>query len=434
MGGNQLTVIDATANVSTTFEDLGLGDSSYVVHASNGNPIATVDVSKTTTLEQWFDSLESHGITGSISNGIITLESAEGKYITGAIPDALGIGTTTTTVDVGTTNSTSATPLTYQTTTSATQTGTTTSINSATSASAITYETVTTTTTTIGKTFTSSETIERQPMTVDASKRVANVSSFTSGQTYYISTGQDLKKLQTLVNNGASTSNVTFEVTNDIDMSSISYFYGIGTEEDTFSGTFNGNNYTISNLTIDSSEVKIGLFGYAAGSTIKNVVLENVEISGDNADSPIHAGGLAGRAQSSNIENCHVSGTLSLSEETNGNLGGLVGYNFYSTITNSSFKGRVDGGPGDTGGLVGYSSESTISNSFTSAIVYGGGWTGGFVGGVDDGVITRCYATGNVYNYELDTEDNYACGFIGAEYEYGRATINNCISNCCNTN
>ena len=50
-----------------------------------------------------------------------------------------------------------------------------------------------------------------------------------------------------------------------------------------FTGTFNGNSYTISNLYIDiPSTNDVGLFGYTSGATIENVGLINVNITGEN--------------------------------------------------------------------------------------------------------------------------------------------------------
>ncbi len=57
-----------------------------------------------------------------------------------------------------------------------------------------------------------------------------------------------------------------------------------------FTGTFNGNNYTISNLFISlPSTNDVGLFGETSGATIENVGLVNANITGQN-----HVGGLLG--------------------------------------------------------------------------------------------------------------------------------------------
>ena len=87
--------------------------------------------------------------------------------------------------------------------------------------------------------------------TVDESKRVVNQTTFQSGETYYLTTSDDLVKLQDLVNSGVDTTNVTFELANDIDMQGVA-FRGIGTcgadgsdISKAFKGTFNGNQHVL---------------------------------------------------------------------------------------------------------------------------------------------------------------------------------------------
>src|SRR5690554_2670139 len=71
---------------------------------------------------------------------------------------------------------------------------------------------------------------------------------------------------------------------NDIDLSNYADGAGwqpIGTEfADSFKGHFDGDGYTISGMTINSSALYIGLFGYVdVPATITNVHLEDVDIT-----------------------------------------------------------------------------------------------------------------------------------------------------------
>ena len=123
---------------------------------------------------------------------------------------------------------------------------------------------------------------------------------------------------------------------NDIDCSeTINWNGGLGFEPigdgtNKFTGTFDGQGHTISDLYINSNaESDVGLFGYIdTGASISNVGLVNVDISGDDY------------------------------------VGGLVGYNFEGTITNSYATGNVNG---DTyvEGLVS-DNYGTIENSWYS--------------------------------------------------------------------
>ncbi len=79
----------------------------------------------------------------------------------------------------------------------------------------------------------------------------------------------------------------SFQLASDIDASATSGwnadagFTPIGNSSTPFTGTFNGNSYTISNLFINLPTTNgVGLFGYTSGATIENVGLINVNVTG----------------------------------------------------------------------------------------------------------------------------------------------------------
>ncbi|MBQ8894635.1 MAG: InlB B-repeat-containing protein [Clostridia bacterium] len=111
----------------------------------------------------------------------------------------------------------------------------------------------------------------------------------THGLTYYakwdqaveISTPQQLASITDLAGH--------YIMTNDIDMNGIS-FTPIGTVSDPFTGSFDGNGYTIHNLSVDTTENNQGLFGSNAG-VIRNVTLaDDCMVYGD-----VNVGGIAGK-------------------------------------------------------------------------------------------------------------------------------------------
>lgn len=113
-----------------------------------------------------------------------------------------------------------------------------------------------------------------------------------------------------------------------------------------FTGTFNGNNKTISGLFIDlpATEGQVGLFGCArVGAIIQNVGLVAVNVTGQE-----DAGGLVGINWGGTIENSYAAGTVS----GGCYVGGLVGSN-RGEITNSYFIGSVSGTPTDDEGIIG---------------------------------------------------------------------------------
>ena len=220
---------------------------------------------------------------------------------------------------------------------------------------------------------------------------------------------------------------------------------------DRFTGELNGNGYVVTNLTIKENTWGIGFFSGVTDATIKNVALENVDISGDT-----NTGGLVSRSIGSTIiDNCSVTGKINgiASSQRVGGLvgcinndtiisnctveidvvgdsyvGGLVGEVFSGTINNCYVKGSVNGS--SSGGLVGSVSSATITNCWTSASVTCNGTAGfgnvtsigGLISGVRDGaIIENCCATGNVTGLDSTV---YVGGLVGY------AEINSQISNC----
>ena len=83
-----------------------------------------------------------------------------------------------------------------------------------------------------------------------------------------------------------------------------------------FSGNLNGNGFTLSNINLVDCDNN-GLFGCMLSSTIKNLNLENIVISGG-----IDNGTLAGKATNVNIENVSILGNLLI---TGKNCSGFIG-------------------------------------------------------------------------------------------------------------
>ena len=135
--------------------------------------------------------------------------------------------------------------------------------------------------------------------------------------TYSISTAEELAKLATMTNNGKIGANTEFVLADNIDLSAYSTGEGwtpIGTEENTFSATFYGNGYIISNLYINRpSSSYQGLFGYCSNA-LYDIALENVDVTGDAC-----VGGLAGKCIQ--LGYCYATGDVT------GNIfvGGLAG-------------------------------------------------------------------------------------------------------------
>ncbi|MBQ1967826.1 MAG: hypothetical protein II356_07615, partial [Clostridia bacterium] len=111
----------------------------------------------------------------------------------------------------------------------------------------------------------------------------------------------------------------------------------IGTDSTPFKGVFDGNNYTIYNLYINSPDEDYqGLFGYIYNATIQKTNVLNAIISAKN-----YAGGIVGYSSShlASIINCDFYGTVIGSE----NIGGIIGYALNTKIINCKTKGKAEG-------------------------------------------------------------------------------------------
>ena len=185
-------------------------------------------------------------------------------------------------------------------------------------------------------------------------------------------------------------------------------FSPIGHYNTKFTGSYDGNGKTISDLCIRRSSTDyIGLFGFTSGATISDLGVTNVDIEGYN-----HVGGLVGYNENSTVSNSYSTGSVS----GNGQVGGLVGLNnSSSTVENSYSTGSVSGN-WLVGGLLGYNVSSTVINSYYTGDVTRSSGTnavfGGFCGRNYGAIIRYCYSTGSVFQSDGVTALGTANGFI----------------------
>jgi len=187
----------------------------------------------------------------------------------------------------------------------------------------------------------------------------------------------------------------SFYLTADISLASYENWEPIGTSSAPFTGKMNGNGYKISDLKIYSSYSNcIGLFGYAENSTLTNLVLENVYISGTTSYSyGTYAGGIVGYATNTIIANSHSSGNISSSYHA----GGIAGVAKSSNITNSYSIVNVSRVQDSAGGIVGIVLDNTtINNSYSMGRISSSYSAGGIAGYVVNSNITNSYSKGNV--------------------------------------
>ena len=196
---------------------------------------------------------------------------------------------------------------------------------------------------------------------------------------YTVTSAEGLKNIAKLVNEEWKLG-INITLTADIDLKGIDWT-PIGKDDNkAYTGTFDGNGKTITGLTVTGSYKYAGLFGdIDENGTVKNVVLEDVQITSDNSSGSV--GGVAGDSWGT-IENCSVSGSVS--------------------------------GTTFAGGVVGSQWGGSITGCNSSATVKGVTYAGGIAGSTNSGAtLTACYATGDVTLVSNDIGTCYAGGVVG---------------------
>ena len=152
----------------------------------------------------------------------------------------------------------------------------------------------------------------------------------------------------------------------------------IGTYDDGFTGSFDGQGYEIRGLFINRPDQDyVGLFAHISWiRSIDNVgVVENVGVVDADVTGASQAGTLAGH-NGGIVNNSYCSGSVSGDER----VGGLVGWN-QATLSNS-YSGCSVNGSTRVGGLTGdnWYYRGTVSNSYSTGSVAGSTQIGGLVG------------------------------------------------------
>ncbi len=282
----------------------------------------------------------------------------------------------------------------------------------------------------------------------------------TTGETVaVIDSASDLAWLAGYVN-GTLTStfatraatHVNFVLAADIDLNN-NYWTGIGTEENNFTGTFDGNGHTIKNLSIIETEAKegkayIGFFGYAKNATIKNVTFENVTLTVPCLDidhSQGHIGAVAGSLEgTSTIENVTVKGDIKIEATVTANgasrVAVVAGGNSYGNVTMKNVHVIANEGSylkanNNVGALAGQLQGKSVFENCSSNIDVTGTkfFAGGIIGlAAGDQQFTNCQTTGNIAitaGREGRAHDQYRVGGIAGGWADGKnnvCTLVNC--------
>jgi len=208
-----------------------------------------------------------------------------------------------------------------------------------------------------------------------------------------------------------------------------------------FSGSYDGNNKTITDLTINESAKDYqGMFGYSTG-TLRNIKLVNANVTGND-----YVGGVVGLNEGGTVTGSYFTG---VKVEGGTYVGGVVGINYGGTVggpeakdkcwssgvvTGDSIVGGVAGyneGNGTTTGIVQNSSFSgslvkaagtaSVTISTSPSVTTSGAIVGGVVGLNNGGTVKDSNSTGNVEGI-----NNGVGGVVGRNF--GSGTIEKCYA------
>lgn len=403
-----------TATEATTLGELGITDGmTYKIRAAyNRSSIYTYTVSATETLGSFMTNLRNrlgNDSTITLNNGVIEIKNPridapiENKYLYGDVATALGIS--------------------YET------------FNSAYNAFSfgteeVSFTTIDTTVTSMVTAGSFKESIN--PIDISAFTAIASLAETDTLQdstTYSISSTEELIQFKNMVNNGLCGDFVTIVLGNNIDLSDTEWDSGIGNLYGFFN--FNGNGYTISNLTGSS-----GLFDYIQQGSIRNLGLVNVNITTSTSS---RVGALINSSSMVNIENSFVTGSIiSTSTSTPGPyIGGFVGDFSNGRIKDSYSSIQINCGTANTGGLIAYASgDITITNSYTEGSIVSTSdkakKMGGVIGSLDGSniEIQNIQSSMTLTNpAEYTSSPVYTGGIIGFATYLENINITNCYFN-----
>ena len=164
-----------------------------------------------------------------------------------------------------------------------------------------------------------------------------------------------------------------------------------------------------------------------------NGTVRNLNVKGEVTSKGSYVGGIVGALMNGCIlDNCSFTGNV---YGTSGDyVGGIVGRNFSGTVQNCYFSGSIKGNGVYVGGIAGENSnKGIVQYCYNTGSVVGavdetgvGAYVGGIVGYNNTSTVTNCYNTGSVTG---ETSVNYVGGIAGGN---GANKVTGTLSNCYN--
>lgn len=205
-----------------------------------------------------------------------------------------------------------------------------------------------------------------------------------------------------------------------------------------FSGSVDGANYKLNNLTINSTTPCGGFISKNTG-TVKNIQFLNVTATTTSTGFGI----VAGLQQGGTIQNITVSGTLTSTTSTSDTLGGVVGtLSNAGTVTKCATRLDITTPLGMVGGIVGCLTASSSAKSYITYCSTAGNITitaaksriGGILGRAASGTanqagggISNCSSSVFIKGTDATYATNGVGGIFGADQNAGIVPIDQCL-------
>ncbi len=239
------------------------------------------------------------------------------------------------------------------------------------------------------------------------------------------------------INSGAYANNVTIELSDNIDMSGVTF-----TPIKDFRGVFDGKGYSISNLVLTEtgtsvtvkdgnlasySATAVGLIASATGATVRGLTLDYVTAE-INTSSKIVIGALIGWAKNVNVADCEIRSDLNVTVGTNdiSGVSGLIGYvetgaMIERVTVNSTITCTLGSGESFTGSVVAFSVgivdivDCVIDLNVASTSKGGNGHVGALAGMLKDSYGCS-YLYNTVVNGTIESNSEYFEKLVGEGY------------------
>jgi hypothetical protein len=251
----------------------------------------------------------------------------------------------------------------------------------------------------------------------------------------------DLAAFRGMVNGGGATIGKEYILTADISLAGTTWT-PIGTSDNRFRGTFNGNGHSISGIN-PANAAYTGLFGFTQNAEIRDLCAEyNGTIDG-TLNSKRYVGGITGRADNNTqIINCLSKGNLTVTgTDELLHIGGIAGslegsgvsiknsygdLNLATDVNNDVFAGGIVGWVG--GNSLIEASTARGNMDIRGKKIMAGGVAGVFKGTANNpAIMDDCvYETGEIKGTGSGSSPLYLGGIIGRIESY--AKVSECYS------